>query len=346
MQSCDHLSRQVRHPRRRGQVIPGLDIPPRATDDLRAQNRAARTFPMTQTYRPLAAALWMMGSIAGFSLVAVAGRALRVGLDTFEVMFYRSLVGVVIVTAAAFYSGALNDLRPRLMGTHLIRNILHFAGQNLWLFALTLIPLAQLFALEFSYPILVALGAPLFLGERLTRIKMLAAGLGFIGILIVARPFGAGGLSLGLLAALACAFGFAGAAIVTKRLTRQTTITAILFWLTVMQSIMGLIGAGRDGVIAVPHGSLWIWVLVIGAGGLGAHYSLTKALTLAPASIVTPIDFLRLPLIAVVGMFLYHEPLDIWVFVGGAIIFAANWLNIRSDTNDRKDALPSFSKAT
>jgi drug/metabolite transporter (DMT)-like permease len=113
-----------------------------------------------------------------------------------------------------------------------------------------------------------------------------------------------------------------------------------------MQSIMGLIGAGRDGVIAVPHGSLWIWVLVIGAGGLGAHYSLTKALTLAPASIVTPIDFLRLPLIAVVGMFLYHEPLDIWVFVGGAIIFAANWLNIRSDTNDRKDALPSFSKAT
>lgn len=297
-----------------------------------------RDTQMTQTYRPLAAALWMAGSITGFSLVAIAGRQLHPALDTFEIMFYRSLVGVVVVTAVALGTARARDLAPRHMGLHLLRNSVHFAGQNLWLYALTLIPLAQLFALEFSYPILVALTAPFLLGERLTRGRLLSAAMGFVGILIVARPFGSGGLSIGLIAALLCAIGFAGAAIVTKRLTRITTITAILFWLTVMQSAMGLGCALLDGHVAFPPMALWPWVLAIGLGGLGAHFSLTKALSLAPASIVTPLDFLRLPLIAVVGMAFYQEPLDIWVFVGGAVIFAANWLNIHSDANDRKVA--------
>jgi drug/metabolite transporter (DMT)-like permease len=301
---------------------------------------------MTQVHRPLAAALWMAGSIAGFSLVAVAGRALAPALDTFEVMLYRSLVGFVIVTAAALLSGVAADLRPRHMTLHFFRNVVHFAGQNLWLYALSLIPLAQLFALEFSYPIMVALTAPLFLGERLTRTKVVTAAIGFAGILIVARPFGMGGLSPGLIGALLCALGFAGAAIFTKRLTRLTSITAILFWMTVMQTGFGLAGALSDGRVALPPTALWPWVLVIGAGGLGAHYSLTKALSLAPASLVTPIDFLRLPLIALVGMAFYGEPFDPWVFAGGAVIFAANWLNIRVDANDRKAALGGFSAAT
>lgn len=289
---------------------------------------------MTQN-RPIAAAFWMMGSISGFSLVAVAGRSLRVELDTFEVMLWRSLVGVIAVTCAAFATGNQRSLLPRHMGLHAVRNIVHFAGQNLWLTALTLIPLSQLFALEFSYPIMVTLAAPLFLSERLTRTNILSACIGFVGILIVARPFGAAGLSLGLVTALCCAVGFAGSAIVTKKLTRVTSITAILFWLTVMQSGFGLIGAAVDGQVHIPSAALMPWVLAIGLGGLGAHLSLTKALSLAPASVVTPIDFLRLPLIAVVGAIFYAEPLDLWVLLGGAIIFAANWLNILSGQRGR-----------
>ncbi|MCX8508734.1 MAG: DMT family transporter, partial [Rhodobacteraceae bacterium] len=204
--------------------------------------------------------------------------------------------------------------------------------QNLWLYALTLIPLSQLFALEFSYPIMVALTAPLFLSERLTQSRLLSALIGFGGILMVAQPFGEGGLPKGLIAAFLCAIGFAGAAIVTKRLTRVTSITAILFWLTVMQALFGLIGAGYDGHVTLPTGPLLPWVLAIGLGGLGAHFSLTKALSLAPASIVTPIDFLRLPLIALIGMQFYQEQLDFWILGGGAVIFAANLLNIRSES--------------
>ena len=286
---------------------------------------------MTEPDRPLAAALWMIGSILGFSALAVSGRALGGTLDTFEMMLYRSLIGVVAVLAVAAATGRAGEIDRRRLGVHLLRNALHFAGQNLWLAALALIPLAQLFAVEFSYPILVALTAPLFLGERLVPMRLLSAAIGFAGILIVARPFGAEGLSLGLLYALACAVGFAGSAIVTKRLTRGTTVLCILFWLTVMQSLFGLICAGWDGKIALPGPSALPWVLVMGLAGITAHLCLTKALSLAPASVVTPVDFLRLPLIAVIGMLFYSEPLDAWVLVGGAIIFAANWLNLWSE---------------
>ncbi len=286
---------------------------------------------MSSQNRPLAAAAWMIGSISGFSLVAIAGRALATELDTFEIMLWRSMVGVIAVSGIALARRQGAELAPRRLGTHFLRNVLHFAGQNLWLYALTLIPLSQLFALEFSYPILVTLCAPLLLSERLTGTRVLSVIIGFTGILMVAQPFGAGGLSPGLLAALLCAVGFAGAAIVTKRLTRVTTITAILFWLTAMQTGFGLIAAGHDGDIAVPSLILLPWVLAIGLGGLGAHLCLTKALSLAPATVVTPIDFMRLPLIALIGMTFYSEPLNIWVLGGGAVIFAANLLNMRSD---------------
>lgn len=284
---------------------------------------------LTDTTR---AALWMTGSILGFSSLAVAGRQIGTALDPYEIMFYRSAIGIVTVLAVARLAGTAGEISLRHMHLHILRNLVHFAGQVLWLTALLLIPLAQLFALEFSYPILVALSAPLFLGERLPPVRILTAAIGFAGILIVARPFGGTGLSVGLLAALGCALGFAGSAIVTKRLTRVASITCILFWLAVIQCLLGLGFAAADGAVALPPAPLLPWVLVIGLAGLLAHFSLTRALSLAPASVVTPIDFLRLPLIGLVGMALYGEPLDLWVLVGGAVIFAANWINLWSES--------------
>ena len=293
--------------------------------------------------QPLKAAAWMTGSILGFSAMAVAGRQIGTGLDTFEIMTYRSAIGIVTVLLVAGLAGTLREISTRHMRLHLIRNGFHFAGQNLWLFALLSIPLAQLFALEFSYPILVALAAPIFLNERLTPVRVLAAALGFAGILIVARPFAAGALSAGLIAALLCAVGFAGAAIATKTLTRRVSITCILFWLATIQFALGLGFASHDGAIALPTAADAPWVMVIGLAGLGSHFCLTRALSLAPASVVTPIDFLRLPLIAVVGMLFYAEPPDIWVLVGGGVILAANWINVRGEARVRRATLAQIS---
>jgi drug/metabolite transporter (DMT)-like permease len=275
------------------------------------------------------AALWMIGAILSFSLMAVAGREVLGDLDTFELMFYRSLIGAVIVTTIGAATGRLTQIRTTQLGLHAVRNVFHFAGQNLWFYGVSVIPLAQLFAFEFTTPIWVALLAPLVLGERMTGTRAVAILLGFLGILIVARP-GFSPLGVGHLAAALSAIGFAGTVLATKRLSRGETVWTILFWMTWMQTLFGLVIAGFDGEITLPQRVDIMWVAIVGLGGLTAHLSITSALKCAPASIVAPMDFVRLPIIAVVGMLLYNEPLEIAVFAGATLILAGNLLNIRA----------------
>lgn len=282
----------------------------------------------------LKAAFWMIGAIASFSSMAVAGREVSRELDTFEIMMYRSLFGAVIVVVVASLAGTLTHINTRNMGQHLLRNLAHFTGQNLWFYAVTVIPLAQVFALEFTSPLWVIVLSPLILGERLTPMRALAAALGFVGILIVARP-DMDGSNAGVISAASCAIFFALTIMLTKRLTRTQGITCILFYLTTMQLVFGVVAAGYDGDIAWPSASALPFVILIGAAGLLAHFCMTNALALAPATVVVPIDFIRLPAIAVIGMLLYNEALDVWVFAGAAIIFAGNYLNIWSETRVR-----------
>lgn len=286
---------------------------------------------MSETIR---ACLWMIGAIASFTTMAIAGRTVSLDLDTFEIMLYRSLIGVVIVVVLSTAFGTARQITTRHMGTHLVRNIFHFSGQNLWFYSITVIPLAQVFALEFTSPFWVMLLAALILGERLTWNRAAAAVIGFIGILIVTRP-SPETLEFGQLTAAMAAIGFAGSAVFTRRLTRTETTTCILFWLTVMQAVFGLVCAGYDGDIALPSAQSWPWVAVIACAGLVAHFCLTTALSLAPASVVMPIDFARLPVIALVGVTLYGEAIDPMVILGAIAIFAANYVNILYETRRR-----------
>lgn len=276
----------------------------------------------------------MGGSISSFSAMAVAGRELAGIYDTFEIMMYRSFVGVCVVVSLALLTGAWRQINTRNFSLQIWRNLAHFTGQNLWFYAVTVIPLAQVFALEFTSPLWVIVLSPLILGERLTKVRALAAVLGFVGILVVARPT-IEGINAGVITAAASAIFFALTIMFTKRLTRTQTITTILFYLTVTQLVFGVVMAGYDGDIALPtliHGPL---LLLIGVAGLVAHYCLTTALSIAPATVVVPIDFIRLPVIAIIGMLVYAEALDIWVFVGAAIIFAGNYINLWVETHKR-----------
>lgn len=282
--------------------------------------------------QPLRAALWMTGAIAAFSAMAVAGRQLSLAMSTFELMTWRSFIGLAIVLAVAGVKGTLGQIRARRMPLQVARNLAHFTGQNLWFWAITMIPLAQVFALEFTAPLWVALIAPFLLGERLTGTRAMAALIGFVGILIVARP-DPGNIQPGTIAAAASAICFAFTAIFTKRLTRTEPVTNILFWLTALQAIFGVAcSLAFAHHLTLPDAASTPWLLVIGCAGLGAHFCITSAMKLAPASIVMPMDFARLPVIAVVGMLLYHEPLDMLVFLGAALIFGANSLNLRAET--------------
>ncbi|QDY70234.1 DMT family transporter [Qingshengfaniella alkalisoli] len=279
----------------------------------------------------------MLGTIASFSAMAVAGRQVSFALDTFEIMTYRSLVGLIVVWTALTVTRRWSQVSTRNWKTQVFRNITHFTGQNLWFFAIASVPLAQVFALEFTSPLWVVLLSPLFLGEQLTRTRLATVVIGFVGILIVTRPTPET-INIGIMTAASAAIFFALTNMITKRLTRTETVASIMFWLTGTQLIFGLISAGHDGYIALPDATTAPYLVVIGVAGLMAHFCLTTALSLAPASVVTPIDFARLPVIAVLGMLLFNEAIDPFVILGGAIIFAANYFGLVMERRRRRIA--------
>lgn len=281
------------------------------------------------------AALWMGGAIMSFSTMAVAGRKVSAELDTFELMAYRSVISLALVLIIGAIAGTLHQINTHNLKLHAIRNVAHFTGQNLWFAAIATIPLAQVVALEFTSPIWVALLAPFFLSERLTRLRIFVALAGFVGVLVVAQP-GINKIEIGSVMAAASAICFAGTTLATKVLTREHSITCILFWLALMQLVFGVITAGWDGDMTWPSAQAMPWVFVVACTGLGAHFCLTTALSHAPAVVVVPMDFARLPLVAFLGIAVFGETLDPWVFVGAGIIFAANYLNIAAEARKNR----------
>lgn len=291
-----------------------------------------RTVPSRQPASPgrhpaVVAAAWMCGTLGSFMAMAVGGRELSYELGTFEILFFRSLVGLLIVCLLLTRSG-WHGGRTQLLGVHAIRNLGHFGGQYGWFYGIALIPLAEVFALEFTLPIWTAILATLLLGERLNRSRLLAVALGAVGMLIMLRP-GFAVVEPAALVVLAAAFCYGLSHTLTRKLALTEAPLTILFYMTVVQLPLGLLPALEHWVWPSPTSVPWL--IVVGIAGLTGHYCLARALSLADAAIVIPIDFLRLPLIAVVGYLYYREPLDIYVLIGAAVMFAGNLINVRAE---------------
>lgn len=270
----------------------------------------------------------MSGALLSFSATAVAVRALTSAFSVFEILAFRTMTGVLILSAFALFRPELRaGLAPRRFHVHLLRNALHFAGTAGWAFSLTLLPMATVFALEFTAPAWVALLAIPLLHERMNRGRLVAVLFGFTGVLVILRP-GLETLQPASLLMLAVAFSFAVVGIITKRLTRTETTFSILFFMNLLQLPMNLMGV--EGAFWLKLEGHHILPLVgIGLGGLLSHYCLTNAYRWGDATMVVPLDFLRIPLIAVVGWQLYGEPLDPYVFIGSGCIVAGLLYSLR-----------------
>ena len=265
------------------------------------------------------AALWMSGALVSFSAMAISGRQLSVELTTFQILFFRSLGGLAVLAVFLQRSGWA-QVRTQVFGTHLLRNVTHFGGQYAWFYGIALIPLAEVFAIEFTVPIWTAILATIFLRERMTGLRALAVALGFAGVLVILRP-GVETVSVPALVVLGGALCFAISHVFMKRLSGSEAPVAIPFYMTVIQLPIALLPALPHWVW--PSGGLWAWVGVVAVTAISAHYCLARAFQLADATVVVPMDFLRLPLIAVIGYAFYGEALTIWVFIGAAIVFLA-----------------------
>ncbi|MEO6624055.1 MAG: DMT family transporter [Burkholderiaceae bacterium] len=273
---------------------------------------------------------WMAGWLTLMVVMAVAGRQVTRTLDVFQVMEVRSLIGLLLLYPLVRAAGGLRAMRTNLPVLHVARNIVHYGAQYAWLYALTLIPLAQLVALEFTMPIWTVLLAAAFLGEPLHRWKAAAVALGVAGVVMIVKPTGAE-VSPGQFIALAAAAGFAVSVILVKLLTRTEEATRIMFWMLIVQSVLGLWPA--LAVWRWPSAPVWGWLFVVAFCGTFSHYCMARAMRHAQATVIVPMDFLRVPLTALAGWAVYAERIDLLMVLGTGLILVGNLLNLRGVRN-------------
>jgi len=295
--------------------------------DLETTTVPIRSSEMNPTSAPSIprAAAWMAGWLTLMVVIAVAGREATRELSVFQIMLMRSVMGMAMLWPLVRSAGGLAGIQTQRLPQHVLRNVVHYAAQYGWFLALTLIPLAQVVSIEFTMPIWAAVLAVFFLGERMSGRKWFAVTLGLVGVAVIVRPK-AGALDVGQLIALAAALGFAISIVLVKSLTRTDAAVAISFWMLVVQSAIGLVPALM--VWQWPSAPVWGWVVVVAFCGTYSHYCFARAMQHADATVVVPMDFLRVPLTALVGWLIYSEGLDLFTVLGVGLILTGNLLNL------------------
>jgi drug/metabolite transporter (DMT)-like permease len=275
------------------------------------------------------AALWMAGWLALMLMITVAGREALHEINVFQLILIRSSVGLILLYPLIHRAGGFAAMRTQRLPMHIARNTIHFGAQLGWFFALTLIPIGQVVAIEFTMPIWTAIVAALFLGERMTIWKSCAIALGLVGVVMIVRP-ATGEINPGQLIALAAAVGFGISIAMVKSLTRTEQTVTIVFYMAAVQ----IAGSLLPGLYAWtwPSLTVWGWAIVVAFCGTFSHYCMTRALLYADATVVVPMDFLRVPLTALAGWLLYSEQLDAFTVLGAALILAGNLVNLRAST--------------
>lgn len=282
---------------------------------------------MPPSSHPLRGVLWMLGAVLSFAAMAIAVRELQRHMGTLQILALRTGMTLIIVAALVAGHGRA-AVATRRFALHAMRALVHLAGQYCWMYAISALALATVFAIEFTMPVWTALLAAAFLGERLTQGRLVQLVLGLVGVAIILRP-GFGAFHPAALVMLLGSLFYAGNMIFTKRLSATDTALAVTFWMSAVQLPVTLVAALPSWV--PPELADVPWIVVIGAGSFAAHYSMTRAMKLADATVVVPIDFVRLPLIAVVGALFYAEPFDPLVLVGAAVIFAGTYYSLRRE---------------
>lgn len=274
----------------------------------------------------------MVGALLSFSAMAVSIRELsNIGFTIFEILAVRGGgMLIILITLMVLRPELRKHARPRRMQLNLLRNIIHYMSQYAWATSLTLLPLAMVFALEFTMPAWTALLAVWLLHERMTPSRMGVVVFGLLGVLVILRP-GVQSINPAAFLVLAAAVGYAITMITTKQLTNTESTFSIVFWMGAIQFPISLMGSDLH-VFLHLHLPDMLPLLGVAVTGLSSHYCLSNAFRAGDATLVVPLDFMRIPLIAVVGWALYSEPLDIFVFLGALIIICGIVWNLRAES--------------
>jgi drug/metabolite transporter (DMT)-like permease len=281
---------------------------------------------------PVAAALLMLGMALCYATTANIARLMAEELNAMMIALLRNGFGLIPLLPMLL-RGGLATLRTTRPGLHFVRSALNLVFMLAWFWALPHIVLADGVALMFTGPLFGALGAVLFLGERLGPRRAGALAIGFAGALLIIRPsFDQAGLAL--LAVVAAAAGWAAMGLCNKLLTRTDSTEQIVVLNVAMVLPFSFALALLD----------WQWpslaMLAMGAalGTLGtlAHVCMARAFFHADASFCMPFDFARLPFAAAIAYPLFGQLPDLWTIAGAAVIFSATlYVTLRERTDSQ-----------
>ncbi|MDA1117785.1 MAG: DMT family transporter [Proteobacteria bacterium] len=276
--------------------------------------------------------LWMAATGLLFIVLNTTMKKLSHELDPWLVGFLRYLLGAAVMLGPALRLGA-GALRPKAPKLQFLRGLFHAGGMMLWFAALPLVTLAELTAIGFSGPIFICLGAVLFLHERMSGARWAAVILGFVGVLIVLKPWGAGGfagISAGMLMMLASAPIFAGSFLVAKALTRHDRSEIVVLWQHLWVSL--LLAGFALAYWTAPTADQWTLLVLCGILGAGGHYCMVRAFRVADISAVQSVKFLELVWAAILGWMVFGAVPAGATVAGGLVILAATLLLARHES--------------
>jgi len=265
---------------------------------------------------------WML--LSGLLYVAVTGIVRHLGTDmsVMQAAFLRYAFGLLLLfplllRLSRTWLSAGAPLRAQRLGLHGLRGLVHGIGVMLWFYAMARIPIAEVTPLGFTAPIFTALGAVLFLGERLHARRIGAVLVAFGGAMIILRP-GFQEISLGALAQLSAAPLFAVSMLIAKKLTETETSPAIVASLTIFVTLALLPGALMNWRTPTMEELGWLFLTAVFATLM--HLTMTQAFRAAEITVTQPFVFLQLIWATLLGYYVFDERPEIWIWIGGAVI--------------------------
>ena len=231
----------------------------------------------------------MLAAATTFSVMDVLMKRLTDDYPAMQVTFLRGIASLPLLLGATALFGRWRDLVAKRWELHIMRGFLSVMLLWCFVYALSQLSLANAYSIFMSAPLLItALSVPM-LGERVGWRQWLAVLVGLLGVIIVLKPSGAGLVTIGGLAALASAVGYAVSAITIRIVTRTDTSAATVFWsLLILTIISGIIASLRWVPVQWDH-----WYLIVGLGisGAAGQYFITEAFRLAPPPVVAPLEY-------------------------------------------------------
>jgi drug/metabolite transporter (DMT)-like permease len=266
------------------------------------------------------AVVLMIISTFMFGFMALTIRYASRQLHPFEIAFFRNLFGFAFTLPLLLRHG-FGIFRTQKISLYVMRCAIGIVSMLAGFWAIVNLPLAQAISLSYSTPLFVTIGAVFFLGEVVRARRWSAVAAGFVGVLLIVRP-GHASFTAGSLVALLAAAMSGIVAVSIKFLSRTEKPDTIVIYTTMLWVPMSFVPALFYW--QAPVGITWLWIVLAGFCGTCGHMFWTRALKLGDASLLAPISFLQMPLVALFGYFLFGEALDRWTATGAAIIFASN----------------------